>query len=84
MRNGKGRGFPGGSAVKDPPCGAGDTGSIPGWGTPTPHATEQLSQRLNPGGHAPRRKAAGPRNGPRDGPKALRPMIEGWSERPHG
>ena len=29
--------------VKNPPCNAGDTGSIPGWGTKIPHATEQLS-----------------------------------------
>ena len=28
----KGRGFLGGPVVKDPPCSAGDTGSIPGLG----------------------------------------------------
>ena len=26
------RGFPGGSAAKNPPANAGDTGSVPGWG----------------------------------------------------
>ena len=36
-------GFPGGSAVKNPPVNARDTGSIPDWGTKIPHATEQLS-----------------------------------------
>ena len=35
--------FPGGPVVKNLPCHAGDAGSIPGWGTKIPHATEQLS-----------------------------------------
>ena len=35
--------FPGGPVVKNLPCSAGDTGLIPGWGTKSPHATEQLS-----------------------------------------
>ena len=34
--------FPGGPVVKNSPCNAGDTGSIPGWGTEIPHAGEQL------------------------------------------
>ena len=29
--------------VKNPPCNAGDTGSIPGWGSKTPRAPEELS-----------------------------------------
>ena len=33
--------FPGGPMVKNPPANAGDTGSIPGWGTKIPHAAEQ-------------------------------------------
>ena len=37
--------FPGGPVVKNPPCNAGDTGLIPGWGTKIPYATEQLSPR---------------------------------------
>ena len=37
--------FPGGPVVKNPPCNAGDTGSILGWGTKILHATEQLSPR---------------------------------------
>ena len=36
---------PGGPVVKNPPCNAGDTGLIPGWGTKIPYATEQLSPR---------------------------------------
>ena len=38
------RDFPDGPVVKNPPCKAGDMGSIPGWGTKMPHAEEQLSQ----------------------------------------
>ena len=34
---------PGGLVANNPPCKAGDMGSIPGWGTKTPHASEQLS-----------------------------------------
>ena len=34
---------PGGPAVKNLPCNAGDTRSIPDLGTRIPHATEQLS-----------------------------------------
>ena len=30
--------FSGGPVVKNPPFNAGDTGSIPGWGTKVPHA----------------------------------------------
>ena len=37
------RDYPGGPVVKNPPCNAGDLGSIRGWGTKIPHATEQLS-----------------------------------------
>ena len=37
------RDFPGSSMVKNPPGNAGDTGSIPGWGTKIPRALEQLS-----------------------------------------
>ena len=29
--------------VKNPPCNAGDVGSIPGWGTKIPHVAEELS-----------------------------------------
>ena len=29
--------------VKNLPCDAGDVGSIPGWGTKSPHTTEQLN-----------------------------------------
>ena len=32
-----------GTVVKNPPCTAGDVGSIPGLGTNIPHASEQLS-----------------------------------------
>ena len=35
--------FPGGPAVENPLCYAGDAGSIPGQGTKIPHAEEQLS-----------------------------------------
>ena len=35
--------FPGKPVVKNLPCNAGDTGSIPGWGTQTLHAAGQLS-----------------------------------------
>ena len=51
--------FPGGPAVKNPPSSAGDAGSIPGWGTKTPHAAGQLSPRAatteptHSGAHAP-------------------------------
>ena len=33
-------GFPGGPVVKDLPCNAEDTGSIPGWGAKNPHAPQ--------------------------------------------
>ena len=39
------RNFPGGPVVENPPCNAGDVGSIPGWGTRIPHAAGQLSLR---------------------------------------
>ena len=35
--------FPGGPVVKNLPSNAGDTGSIPGWGTKIPHTAGQLS-----------------------------------------
>ena len=35
--------FPSGPVLKNPPWSAGDTGSIPGWGTKIPHAVEKLS-----------------------------------------
>ena len=38
-------GFPGGPVVKHLPSNAGAVGSIPGWGTKIPRATEQLSPR---------------------------------------
>ena len=37
------RDFPGGPVVKNPPCNAGDVGSIPGQGTKILHAVGQLS-----------------------------------------
>ena len=37
------RDFPGGPVVKNPPCNAGDEGSIPGRGTKIPYASGQLS-----------------------------------------
>ena len=37
------QGFPGGPVVKNAPCNARDTGSIPGLGTKIPHVAEQLS-----------------------------------------
>ena len=51
--------FPGGPVVKNPPCNAGDVGSITGWGTKIPHAAGQLSPRTtttepsHSGAHAP-------------------------------
>ena len=41
----KARDFPGGPVVKNPPCNAGDSGSILGRGTKIPRAAEQLSPR---------------------------------------
>ena len=52
-------GFPGGPVVKNPSCKAGDTGSIPGWGTKIPYAAGHLSLHVTPtelapsGTHAP-------------------------------
>ena len=40
------RDYPGGPVVKNPPCNAGDLGSVPGWGTKIPHAAEQLSLHI--------------------------------------
>ena len=37
--------FPGGPVVKNSPLNARDAGSVPGWGTKTPHALEQLNPR---------------------------------------
>ena len=58
--------------VKNLPCNAGDSGSIPGWGTNIPHATGQLSPQTAAteptcsGAHAPRlEKAQAPRQRPR-------------------
>ena len=45
------RDFPGGPVVKNLPCSAGDTGSIPGQGTKIPHAALQhgwVLQLLSP------------------------------------
>ena len=36
--------FPDGPVVKNPPCNAENTGSIPGRGTKIPYAAEQLNQ----------------------------------------
>ena len=38
--------FPGGPVMKNPPCNAGDMGSIPGEATKIPHAAEQLNLDL--------------------------------------
>ena len=43
-KNPPARDFPGGPVVKNLPCNTKDMGSIPGKGTKTPHASEQLSQ----------------------------------------
>ena len=43
--------------VKNPPCNAGDSGSIPGQGTKIPHAVGQLSpwaETTEPTPHNPR------------------------------
>ena len=40
------RDFPGGPVVKNPPCNAGDTGSIPGQGTKTPQALQPKIQNI--------------------------------------
>ena len=34
--------LPGSAVVKNPPCNAGDAGSVPGWGTKIPHALPKL------------------------------------------
>ena len=39
----RGEGVPGGPVVKNLPSNAGDVGSIPGWGTKIPYASQQLS-----------------------------------------
>ena len=41
--NTKKRAFPDGPIVKNPPCNAGNVGSILGWRTKIPYVTEQLS-----------------------------------------
>ena len=38
-------GLPSDPVVKNPPSNTGDAGSIPGWGTKSPHAAGQLSPR---------------------------------------
>ena len=43
MSEAKGRDFPCGPVVKNPPCNAGDAGSKLGRGTKIPHAAEQGS-----------------------------------------
>ena len=37
--------FPGGPVVKNPPCNAGDAGSIPGQGAKIPHALWPKNQK---------------------------------------
>ena len=39
--------FPGGPVVKNPPCRAGGTGSIPAWGTKIPHAAPTSHNESN-------------------------------------
>ena len=39
--------MPGGPVVKNPPSSAGDTGSIPGWGTKITHATTREPTHCN-------------------------------------
>ena len=41
-KKGRKQDFPSGLVVKNSLCNAGDTGSIPGWGTTILHAVEQL------------------------------------------
>ena len=41
-RRGEGGNFPSSPVVKNSPCNAEVLGSIPGWGTKTPHASEPL------------------------------------------
>ena len=43
LKNKMNRDFPGGPVVKNPTSNVGDVDLIPGWGTETPHAIEQLS-----------------------------------------
>ena len=38
-------GFPGGPVVKTSPSSAGGAGSIPGWGTKIPHASQPKKQK---------------------------------------
>ena len=45
FKNGPQRDFPGGKVVKNLPSNAGDSGSIPGWGTKIAHTTGKLSRR---------------------------------------
>ena len=40
------RNFPGGPVVRNPPCNAGDMGSIPGQRTEVPYAMGQLSPQV--------------------------------------
>ena len=42
--------LPGGPVVKNPPCDAGDAGSILGWGAGIPRAAEQLDLHMGLGG----------------------------------
>ena len=60
------RDFLSGPVVKKLPSNAGDTGSIPGWGTKIPHAAGQLSPHTTtteptyPGAHAPQLERENP------------------------
>ena len=51
--------FPNGPMVKNLPCNAGDTASIPGLGTNIPHATEQLNLPMhhNYRAHVPQQRS---------------------------
>ena len=55
-------GFSGGPVVNNPPCNAGDVGSIPGWETKTPRTAEQRSlptattEPPHSGAHGPQQK----------------------------
>ena len=59
VRNREAREFPGGPVVKNPPCNAGDVGSIPGQGTKIPYAAEQLSPPYNYWACAPQLESLG-------------------------
>ena len=52
LRGSYGVDLPGGPLVKNLPCNAEDTNSVPGWGTEIPHAAEQLSIHASTRVHA--------------------------------